>query len=186
LSKPFDFDHERSNAMSGDLRNSIMIGGAVVVACFGLTLLEKRAADTTGSDQLRRAELEQELPEENNRAARLKSQSIVVEERIQFSRRVAQELIAERMTLCEAATQLQNLDQSSAPIYLEFYAKVFPRLYPGRSEAERYCRRAIALVESELVLAPVQRAGVIRRLTQEFGLKFSDGVVQAPYLEGAT
>ena len=172
--------------MSGGLRTSIMIGGAAVVACFGLTLLEKRTANSTEVEQLRSQELERELPEETNRAVRLKSQSIVVEERIQFSRRVAQDLIAERLTLRDAATQLQNLDQSSAPIFQEFYALVFPQLYPGRSEAERYCRRAITLVESELVLEPVRRAAVIRRLNQEFQLRFSSGAVRAPYLEGGT
>jgi hypothetical protein len=163
-----------------------MIGGAAVVVCFGLTLLEKRGVKNTEADQLRSQEIEREFPDESNRAARLKSQSIVVEERIQFSRRVAQELIAQRLTLCDAATQLQNLDQFSAPIYQEFYSEVFAQLYPGRSEAERYCRRALALVESELVLAPAKHAATIRRLTQEFRLKFSPLAVQAPYLEGAT
>lgn len=170
--------------MSGELRTSIMIGGAVVLACFGLILLERCTGNERESDKLRSAELQQEFPEECHRAAHLDIQGRIVEERIEFSRRVAQALIARRLSLWEAATQLEKLDQSSAPVCQEFYEFTFPQLYPGHSVAERYCRRAMALVDGELVREPAKRAAVIRSLNQELRAKFSSGVIQALYLEG--
>jgi hypothetical protein len=113
----------------------------------------------------------QEISKETERATRLAFQAKTVEERIGFSRRVARELIAERLTLWAAAAQLQNLDHSTAPLYQEFYASVFSQLYPGQSEAERYCRRAMDLVEGELVAEPSRKAAVLRRLKQELKSK---------------
>ena len=170
--------------MSGGLRTSIMIGGSVVLACFGLILLEKRTGIERESDKLRGADLQQETPEEHHRAAHLEIQERIVEERIEFSRRVAQEIIAQRLTLWEAATQLEKLDQSTAPVFQEFYELTFQELYPGHSVAERYCRRAMVLVDGELVREPAKRAAVIRRLNQELRAKFSSGVIQASHLDG--
>ena len=151
--------------MNPGMRTSIMIGGAVVMVCFGLTFLDKQEHITTSVST--EGDFNQEVSGERDRGRRLEQQARMVEERIEFSRKIAQELIAGRLTLWVAADQLQNLDQSSAPLYQEFYASVFPQIYPGQSEPERYCRRAMALAESELVLKPVERSAVLRRLHQE-------------------
>jgi len=169
--------------MSGRMQTSIFVGGAVVVACFGLTLLEKRETNSLEPDALQSQDRERDFPEEVNRANLLVNQKKLVDRRIEFSRRIARELIAQRVTLWEAAAQLQNLDHHLAPLCREYYESVFPTMYPGRSERERYCRRAMALVNSELVLDPAKRAAVIRSLDQEFRFKFSGGAAQAPYRE---
>ena len=157
--------------MSGGVRTSMMIGGAVILVCFGLTFLEKQEPITIATGASDEPDSHQEISGERDRASRLDCQARMVEERIEFSRRVARELIAQRLTLWAAAAQLQNLDQFSAPLYQEFYASVFPQLYPGQSESERYCRRAMVLVESELVLKPAQRSAVLTRLHQELKSK---------------
>src|SRR5713101_260609 len=144
--------------MSGGVRTSMMIGGAVILVCFGLVFLEKQEPITIATGASDQPDSHQEISGERERASRLDCQARMVEERIEFSRRVARELIAQRLTLWAAAAQLQNLDQFSAPLYQEFYASVFPQLYPGQSE-------------SELVLKPAQRSAVLGRLHQELKSK---------------
>src|SRR5262249_42748839 len=121
ITEPFDSDPERRITMSGGSRNSIVIGGAVVLASFGLVLLEKHTNYKGGSQKVGNVESQLEFPEEKNRATLLDIQEKIVEDRIDFSRRVAQEIIDQRLTLWEAAKQLEQLDQSSAPICQEFY-----------------------------------------------------------------
>jgi hypothetical protein len=142
-----------------------MIGGIVIVVCFGLTFLDTQKHTATGTTV--EDSSNQEFSGERDRSRRLDQQAKMVEERIESSRKIARELIAGRLTLWVAAAQLQSLDQSLAPLFQEFYASVFPQIYPGQSESERYCRRAMALVESELVLKPVERSAVLKRLHQE-------------------
>jgi len=158
--------------MSGDKRASIMVGGAVVLASLGLTFLEKCGPADPEADLTRNPEFRHEFPEESSRAALLAIQRGIVKQRIDFSRRVARELIAERLALPEAAALLQNLDQSCAPVFRDFYQFAFRQMYPGRSEGERYCRRAMALVENELALEPAKSAEVTRRLNQEVRSSF--------------
>jgi hypothetical protein len=158
--------------MSGEKRISIMAGAAVVLACFGFTFLEKRGLAEPEADLSRNPEFQREYPEESSRAALLTIQREIVKQRIDFSRRVARELIDQRLALREAANQLQNLDQSCAPVFRDFYQFAFRQMYPGRSEGERYCRRALALVENELALDPAKCNEVIRRLNQEVRSNF--------------
>lgn len=169
--------------MCGGLRKSIMIGGTVVLACFSLILLEKHIQNERGPDKVGCKDLAQEFPEEKHRTALLEKQERIVEDRIEFSRRVAQEIIAQRLNLWEAARQLENLDQSSAPVCQEYYMQTFRQLYPGHSMAERYCRRAIALVDSELVREPAKRTAIIRKLNQELRDNHHGGVIQTSYWE---
>jgi hypothetical protein len=158
-----------------------MIAAAAIAACFGLTFLEKRETNTFETDLVHNQNIQVEVPEEISRANFLANQRRLVEKRIELSRRIAREVIARRMTLGDAADQLQSLDHQSAPLCREFYEFIFPEIYPGRSETERYCRRALALVNSELAGDPAKRGMVIRCLDQEYQLKFSNGAVQAPY-----
>ena len=166
--------------MRGKMQTSIMIGAAAIAACFGLTFLEKRETKTLGTDPDHNQNIQVEVPEEISRANFLANQRRLVEKRIELSRCIAREVIARRMTLWDAAAQLQKLDHRSAPLCREFYQSIFPAIYPGRSEMERYYRRAMALVDGELAADPVKRRMVIRGLDQEYRLKFSNGAVQAP------
>ena len=97
--------------------------------------------------------------------------------RIDFTRRVARELIGQRVTLLEAATQLRNLDSSLAPVYQDLYDSAFLQLYQGRSEGERYCQRAMAVVDGELASKPTERATILRRLNDEFHRELDRGMV---------
>jgi len=166
--------------MSGGTRTSIL-AGAVIVTCLSLILMEGNEDKPADQDQMRSAALAQETSEENRRAADLKKQEDVVRTRIEVTRQVARELIERRVTLLQAATQLRDLDSSLAPVAKDFYGTVFRQIYPGRSDDERYCQRAIAVVDSELVLEPARSGLILRRLKDELQREISQGILQLPH-----
>jgi hypothetical protein len=158
------------------MRTSIL-AGAVIVGCYGLVLMERKGDKIADPDQAPSASPQQEFSEERDRLARLEKERGIVRARIDFARRIARELIARRLTLMEAANELRDLDSSLAPAQPEFYGAVFPQIYPGRSEVERYCQRAIVLAEGELVADPAQRR-VVRRLKDEFRHELNPSLIQ--------
>jgi len=165
--------------MSGGMRTSIL-AGAVIVTCLALILMDRREEKAADQDQISSAQLRQETTQEHDRAADLKKQQDVVRTRINVTRRVAWELIERRLTLLQAATQLRDLDSSLAPVQKDIYGAVFLQIYPGRSNDERYCQRAIAVVDSELVVEPARSGSTIRRLKDEFQREMGHGILQLP------
>ncbi len=92
-----------------------------------------------------------------------------LEDRIEDTRRrlaakewVKQELIAQRMTLLEAAAQFRDLSKSQ-PRYLD----QIRRAYPSRSDEESLCRNVIAHVRVTLHKEPTRAAVVLARLEAE-------------------
>jgi hypothetical protein len=160
--------------MNGGMRTSIL-AGAVVMVCCGLMLMEHKEAQVAEPERPTPTVMRQELAEDGDRAARLDRQGAVVRARIEFSRRVALELIAQRLSLLEAAHQLRDLDRSLAPAQPDIYGGAFLNLYPGQSEDERYCQRAIHVVEGELVSEPTQRRAITVRLTDELRRELQSG-----------
>jgi hypothetical protein len=148
------------------MRTSILVG-AVIVTCYSLILMERNDDGVANDKQLFPAASQLEPSEEHNRASSLEKQQSIVRARIEFTRHVARELIAQRLTLWQAAIQLRDLDSSLSPLQQDVYDKVFLQLYPGASPEERYCQRALAVVDSELVLRSVQRPAILQRLRDE-------------------
>jgi hypothetical protein len=143
--------------------------------------MERKEERIAEQDQIPPTASTQETPEESSFAADLKKQENVVRTRIDVTRRVARELIERRLTLLQAATQLRDLDLSLAPVRKDFYGTVFHQIYPGRTDDERYCQRAIAAVDSELVLEPARSGSIMRRLKDEFQREISHGILQLPH-----
>lgn len=113
----------------------------------------------------------------------LERQRLALLRHIEAKRAVARELVAERLTLREAAARFRDLDRD-AP---EIYWRGFPYLYPGRSEAERYCRQVIDCVEGELGLtveggsrAQPGVAAIAARLRQELDQHLAAGTLTLP------
>ncbi len=163
--------------MSGGMRTSIL-AGAVVMVCCGLILMEPKEAPVLNREPVAATDVPQQLPEEADHAARLDQQGAVVRARIEFTRRVALELIAQRLRLIEAAHQLRDLDHSLAPGRPDIYHVTFLKLYPGQSEDERYCQRAIHVVEGELASEPIQRRAITQRLMNELRQELQRGVLR--------
>jgi hypothetical protein len=143
--------------------------------------MERREERVAEQDQISATVSTQEPSEENSFAASLKKQENVVRTRIDVTRRVARELIERRLTLLQAATQLRDLDTWLAPVREDVYGAVFREIYPGRSDDERYCQRAMAVVESELVLEPAQNCSILHRLKEEFQREISRGILHLPH-----
>ena len=160
--------------MRGGMRTSIL-AGAVVMVCYGLILMEHKEAYVPKQEPVAATSVQQEVPEEGDRAVRLDRQGAVVRARIEFTRRVALQLIAQRVSLIEAAHQLRDLDHSLTPGRPDFYNVTFHSLYPGQSEDERYCQRAIHVVEGELASEPAQRRAITLRLTNELRRELQGG-----------
>jgi hypothetical protein len=163
--------------MSGGTRTSIL-AGAVVMVCYGLLLMERKEAGGPDPERPREVAVRQELPEESAGGARLDQQGVVVRARIEATRRIALELIAQRLTLMGAARQLRDLDHSLAPGRPDIYHVTFLQLYPGQSEDERYCQRAIHVVDGELASEPSQRRAITRRLTDELRRELTRGALR--------
>jgi hypothetical protein len=73
-------------------------------------------------------------------------------------------LLAGELTLFEAAIRFRDLSERGPP----FDWENFRRVYPGRSDEERFCRKVIAEVERSLTPdAPTRRAGVLALLEAE-------------------
>jgi hypothetical protein len=163
--------------MNGRMRTSIL-AGAVVTVCCGLILMEPKEAPVPSREEVAATGVPQQLPEEGDSAARLDQQGAVVRARIEFTRRVALQLIAQRLSLIEAAHQLRDLDHSLAPGRPDIYHVTFLKLYPGQSEDERYCQRAIHVVEGELASEPVQRRAITQHLMDELRQELQRGVLR--------
>jgi hypothetical protein len=148
------------------------------MVCYGLMLMEHKEAQVAEPERPTPTAISQGLPEEGDRAARLDQQGAVVRARIEFTRRVALQLIAQRLSLIEAAHQLRDLDHSLTPGQPEIYKVTFLSLYPGQSEDERYCQRAIHVVEGELSCEPAQRRAITRRLTDELRRELQRGMLR--------
>jgi hypothetical protein len=142
--------------------------------------MERKEEKVAEQEQVQTAALNQETSEENDRIADLKKQENVVRTRIEVTRWVARELIERRLTLLQAASQLRDLDASLAPVRKDYYGAVFHQIYPGRTDDERYCQRAMAVVDSELVLEPARSGSIMRRLKAEFQREMSHGILQLP------
>jgi len=165
--------------MSGGMRTSIL-AAAVIGACYGLVLLEQKDDNVSDPEEVPATATSRELSEEGERVAELEKQRSIVKARIDFTRRIARDLIAQRLTLSQGASQLRDLDRSLAPVHQDFYLAAFREFYPGQSQDERYCQRALAVVDSELASKPVQRFEVLRRLEDQFRRERDHGILQLP------
>jgi hypothetical protein len=85
-------------------------------------------------------------------------------QRLEPQAEVINGLLAGELTLFEAAIRFRDLSERGPP----FDWENFRRVYPGRSDEERFCRKVIAEAErSSERDAPTRRAGVLARLEAE-------------------
>jgi hypothetical protein len=145
--------------MKGGLQTSILAGAALLV-CYSLILCEKQKQEPQPSESVSEQE-------ETQRTVQMEQQIKRVHQRIETTRAVARQLIARRLGLREAAAQLQQLDQMLPPNHQDFYTLAFTELFAGPSDNDRYCQKAIAAVDTELVVEPAECRAVTGRLRAE-------------------
>jgi len=121
--------------------------------------------------------LERALAHEHQRQEKLKQESEQLQEKAQRRSEVIQELVAERISLAEAAARIRDLCE---PFYLEQALSALE--IPGRTENERLCRLAIYWAGAILRDSPAQAARVQARLEGQLGeeLRTNNGQIVLP------
>lgn len=83
--------------------------------------------------------------------------------RREMKNRVAAEVIADRLSLMQAAVQFCEADSQAA----DFHWKEFRKCYSGATDEERFCRMVIAWVQHMLVTDPERADSITTRLQLE-------------------
>jgi hypothetical protein len=94
--------------------------------------------------------------------------------RIKAKRRIAQDVLAQRLTLLEAAEHFRDLNEGNPGVDWE----VFRRAYPGCSDDERYCRQVIDVVEGEVHRDRSRAVAIRKRLEAELREHLKSGTLQ--------
>ena len=145
------------------------------LACLGLALIALTVvrpgwASVVGLDLWNLPLLNGEIAEQENISARLDRQQIIVLARLAAKEEVLHELLAEQITLVEAAEEFRRLDQTP----VESIQRA-PEYSTGRTEGERYCREVIQWVRFEPEDNPPGRMErIARRLEAELEVYLSN------------
>jgi hypothetical protein len=105
-----------------------------------------------------------ELEEAERRSAELTEQAQGGVARLWAKERVAEEVIAGRLTLRQAAARYRHL----ARAHPGFFWKQYREAYPGPTDWERHCQEVLALVRHRLRDRPDQARAVLDRLGAEW------------------
>jgi hypothetical protein len=90
-------------------------------------------------------------------------------------RRIARDVLAQRLTLLEAAEHFRDLNEGNPDVNWE----VFRRDIPGSSDDERYCWQVIEVVQSEARCRDPNYAAVVKdRLEAELRDHLKNGTLQ--------
>jgi hypothetical protein len=135
------------------------VAGVAALSC----LVCRDAARETGLDFWRLPEWRRQAEDGLRRGEELEAQLAAVRQCYAAKRQALAEVVAERLTLREAAARFRQADLVN-PI---FPWDAFPDLYPGDTDGERHCREVIHHVRLELRDEPARAAAVVARLEGE-------------------
>ena len=148
--------------MNGFLRVSAC-ASAVLAAFLGLDFFQPNLISELGPEVVRLPQFRNMLREQEERGDLLKEQSDAVTCRIECKCRIVAELIAEHITLPEAAAKFRDLEKSGTD-----------RAYPSswtcpsiRMGDERFYREVIAYAREQLHFKPALAATLGARLEME-------------------
>jgi hypothetical protein len=96
--------------------------------------------------------------------------------RMEARDRLVEALLADRLTLLQAAAGFRDLDQGSP----EFNLGRFRQKASGQTDEERYCRLVILWAEAQHVDSPERAARVAARLGEELKAHLRDGTIHLP------
>jgi hypothetical protein len=116
-------------------------------------------------DQESRSQEDDQYQQEVRRGQKLKAQLRELPRIREAKRRIANDLIAGRLTLAEAAARVRELDRQTmdAPTY----SRVLKLHFPGASEEERICRKVIRHALNVVDPQSEAAAGLKERLETE-------------------
>jgi hypothetical protein len=108
-------------------------------------------------------QLRARLVREHKQEDQLSEQSKQVLRSCERKSQLAADVIAERLSLQEAAAQFRELAQTAPASHL----KGLHLIFPGCSDEECFCREVIACVEAQFFDRPDKASGLIARLSRE-------------------
>jgi hypothetical protein len=151
-----------------DVNAFLLIGLVFLVVVLTVVAVRKSsrsgAMPDPGTDETKRYEV---LMEQCNALAR----------RRQRKEQVAQALLAERLTLLEAAALFRMLDQAPPGLYF----RQFREAWPGDTDEERHCHEVIDFVHARLALLDSATADDFRdRLCVELRKQLGYGPLRLP------
>ncbi len=136
---------------------------AVAGVIYGLDLAHPGWIQDLGHETVYLAEfsvqLENEAQIKDNYEDRLNTARI----RMATKHEIARRLIAEQLSLCEAAALFRDLDRH----FPNGCIAIFRQYIEGRTDDERYCRQVIGAAEGELFRQPHEAAAIRARLNAE-------------------
>jgi hypothetical protein len=94
----------------------------------------------------------------------------VTDRRIEIRKRIANEVIAGKMSLLQAAEQYRDLNEASAT----FCPEAFHYGFSGRNDDERTCRQVISYVKQQFSETPEKGKATVGRLEQELAALVRD------------
>jgi hypothetical protein len=106
-----------------------------------------------------------DLSRERNRDERLENLRNDLFGREERRKRLAREVIDQRLTLRQAAALIREME--SVGVSAAYYAYTIQDIYPGKTMEESLCRKVISLVNEELKEEPERYARVHARLEAE-------------------
>jgi hypothetical protein len=148
--------------------------GLLAVSSLGLILLR-----TDPTVEQRPASAAESICD-SQRAENLEGQKRAAFHRLEAKRRIAHDLIAQRLTLLQAAELFLDLNELNP----DFHWEGFRNLHPEMSDDERCCRQVIAIVRWELLADPDQGKAVVKRLEAELQAHLRGGALRLRQLHG--
>jgi hypothetical protein len=116
------------------------------------------------------------LAEEWERQRALDGQSAANQRRARAKERIVEQVIAQRLSLLEAAAQWGALLEENPAINWEHYR----RAWPANSDAERYCWGVIEAVQCKLRKEPARAAALTGALEAELQGHLKQGTLRLP------
>ena len=111
---------------------------------------------------------------DSQRAENLERQRRAAFHRLEAKRRIAHDLIAQRLTLLQAAERFFDLNEVNP----DFYWEGFRDLHPEMSDDERCCRQVITIVRWELRAESDNGEAVVKRLEAELQAHLRRGALR--------
>ncbi len=132
------------------------------------------ALDTLPESELTR-EVRQ-MKEADGLEERLEATRTALLARIESQRGIARRVVSGEIALLDAATYFRDLDRA----WPNFNRAAFRFHYPGRSDAERYCRRVILTATSEVRDRSAKVARQLAQLEAELEQRLHAGTLRLP------
>jgi hypothetical protein len=138
------------------IRGTVLALALLGLGYVALAMFRPAWASAVGLDVWNLEDEERERTAAERRGAELEEIDRAIQENIAAKDGVIDDLLAERLTLLEAAALFRRLDAVCPG------RSTIPERIPGRTEEERYCRQVIYWVEATTRYWPPSQAAAIR------------------------